>query len=53
MTNQAAGANPLKVFGAMLAYYRNRIGMTPEQLGAGVPVRITDPQGGGRNQDSF
>ena len=36
MTNQAAGENPLKVFGAMLAYYRNRIGMTPEQLGARV-----------------
>jgi len=29
-------ACPLKVFGAMLAYYRNRIGMTPEQLGARV-----------------
>jgi transcriptional regulator with XRE-family HTH domain len=38
MTNQAAGENPLKVFGAMLAYYRNRIGMTPEQLGARVYV---------------
>jgi transcriptional regulator with XRE-family HTH domain len=36
MTSQAAGENPLKVFGAMLAYYRNRIGMTPEQLGARV-----------------
>jgi transcriptional regulator with XRE-family HTH domain len=36
MSNQAAGENPLKVFGAMLAYYRNRIGMTPEQLGARV-----------------
>ena len=36
MTNHAAGENPLKVFGAMLAYYRNRIGMTPEQLGARV-----------------
>jgi transcriptional regulator with XRE-family HTH domain len=36
MTNQAAGENPLKVFGAMLAYYRTRIGMTPEQLGARV-----------------
>jgi transcriptional regulator with XRE-family HTH domain len=36
MTNQAAGENPLKVFGAMLAYYRNRVGMTPEQLGARV-----------------
>jgi transcriptional regulator with XRE-family HTH domain len=36
MTNQAAGENPLKVFGAMLAYYRHRIGMTPEQLGARV-----------------
>jgi hypothetical protein len=38
MTNQTAGENPLKVFGAMLAYYRNRVGMTPEQLGApGLP----------------
>jgi transcriptional regulator with XRE-family HTH domain len=36
MANQAAGENPLKVFGAMLAYYRNRIGMTPEQLGTRV-----------------
>jgi transcriptional regulator with XRE-family HTH domain len=36
MTNQAAGENPLKVFGAMLGYYRNRVGMTPEQLGARV-----------------
>lgn len=36
MTDQAAGENPLKVFGAMLAYYRNRVGMTPEQLGARV-----------------
>jgi len=36
VTNQTAGENPLKVFGAMLAYYRNRIGMTPEQLGARV-----------------
>src|SRR5207244_11739303 len=36
VTNQAAGENPLKVFGAMLAYYRNRVGMTPEQLGARV-----------------
>ena len=36
MTNQTAGENPLKVFGAMLAYYRNRIGMTPEQLGTRV-----------------
>ena len=26
MTNQAAGENPLKVFGAMLAYYRTRAG---------------------------
>jgi hypothetical protein len=36
MTHQAAGENPLKVFGAMLAYYRTRVGMTPEQLGARV-----------------
>jgi len=36
VTNQAAGENPLKVFGAMLAYYRNRVGMTPEQVGARV-----------------
>ena len=36
MTDQAAGENPLRVFGAMLAYYRNRVGMTPEQLGARV-----------------
>src|SRR3984957_13374714 len=36
MTNQAAGEHPLKGFGPMLAYYRNRIGMTPEQLGARV-----------------
>jgi transcriptional regulator with XRE-family HTH domain len=36
MTSQTAGDNPLKVFGAMLAYYRNRVGLTPEQLGARV-----------------
>jgi transcriptional regulator with XRE-family HTH domain len=36
MTSQTAGENPLKVFGAMLAYYRNRVGLTPEQLGARV-----------------
>ena len=28
MTSQAAGENPLKVFGAMLAYYQNRVGLT-------------------------
>jgi transcriptional regulator with XRE-family HTH domain len=36
MTNQAAGENPLRVFGAMLGYYRRRAGWTPEQLGARV-----------------
>jgi hypothetical protein len=53
MTNQAAGENPLKVFGAMLAYYRTRVGMTPEQLGARVYLSgYTNPQGGGGHQDS-
>jgi transcriptional regulator with XRE-family HTH domain len=36
MANQDAGENPLKVFGAMLGYYRRRAGWTPEQLGARV-----------------
>ncbi|HLI42594.1 MAG TPA: helix-turn-helix transcriptional regulator [Streptosporangiaceae bacterium] len=36
MANQEAGENPLTVFGAMLAYFRRRAGMTPEQLGARV-----------------
>jgi transcriptional regulator with XRE-family HTH domain len=36
MTNQAAGENPLRVFGAMLGYYRRRAGWTPEQLGTRV-----------------
>ena len=30
---QSAAESPLRVFGAMLAYYRARAGMTPEQLG--------------------
>lgn len=33
---QDAAESPLRVFGAMLAYYRTRAGMTPEQLGARV-----------------
>ncbi len=36
MANQDAGENPLKVFGAMLGYYRRRAGWTPEQLGTRV-----------------
>ena len=35
---QSAAESPLRVFGAMLAYYRTRAGMTPEQLGARVFV---------------
>lgn len=35
---QSAAESPLGVFGAMLAYYRTRAGMTPEQLGARVFV---------------
>jgi len=31
-----AAESPLKVFGAMLSYYRSHAGMTPEQLGARV-----------------
>jgi len=33
---QSAAESPLRVFGAMLAYYRTRAGLTPEQLGAQV-----------------
>lgn len=33
---QSAAESPLGVFGAMLAYYRMRAGMTPEQLGVRV-----------------
>jgi transcriptional regulator with XRE-family HTH domain len=33
---QSAADSPLRVFGAMLAYYRTRAGLTPEQLGARV-----------------
>ena len=33
---QSAAESPLRVFGAMLAYYRTHAGMTPEQLGARV-----------------
>jgi transcriptional regulator with XRE-family HTH domain len=36
MMKQSAAESPLGVFGAMLAYYRMRAGMTPEQLGARV-----------------
>jgi transcriptional regulator with XRE-family HTH domain len=35
---QSAAESPLRVFGAMLAYYRTRAGLTPEQLGARVFV---------------
>ena len=35
---QSAAESPLRVFCAMLAYYRTRAGMTPEQLGARVFV---------------
>ena len=35
---QSAAESPLRVFGAMLTYYRTRAGMTPEQLGARVFV---------------
>jgi transcriptional regulator with XRE-family HTH domain len=38
MMKQSAAESPLRVFGAMLAYYRTRAGMTPEQLGARVFV---------------
>jgi transcriptional regulator with XRE-family HTH domain len=34
--DDSAAHNPRRVFGAMLAYYRTRAGMTPEQLGARV-----------------
>jgi hypothetical protein len=34
--DDSAAQNPRRVFGAMLAYYRTRAGMTPEQLGAKV-----------------
>jgi transcriptional regulator with XRE-family HTH domain len=33
---QSAADSPLRVFGAMLAYYRTHAGMTPEQLGTRV-----------------
>ena len=35
---QSAAESPLRVFGAMLAYYRIRAGMTAEQLGARIFV---------------
>lgn len=35
---QSTAESPLHVFGAMLADYRTRAGMTPEQLGARVFV---------------
>ena len=35
---QAGGDSPIKVFGVMLAFYRDRAGLTPEQLGALVNV---------------
>jgi transcriptional regulator with XRE-family HTH domain len=38
MMKQSAAESPLRVFGAMLGYYRTRAGMTPEQLGARVFV---------------
>jgi ribosome-binding protein aMBF1 (putative translation factor) len=38
MMKQSAVESPQRVFGAMLAYYRTRAGMTPEQLGARVFV---------------
>jgi hypothetical protein len=31
---QATGVSPLKVFGKMLKFYRNRSGLTSDQLGA-------------------
>jgi len=34
--NQSAADSPLRVFGSMLAYYRGRAGMTPEQLGTQI-----------------
>jgi transcriptional regulator with XRE-family HTH domain len=36
MMKSTAAESPLKVFGAMLGYYRSHAGMTPEQLGARV-----------------
>jgi transcriptional regulator with XRE-family HTH domain len=36
MMKSTAAESPLKVFGAMLSYYRSHAGMTPEQLGARV-----------------
>jgi transcriptional regulator with XRE-family HTH domain len=33
---QSAAESPLRVFGAMLAYYRTRAGLTPEQLGTRI-----------------
>jgi transcriptional regulator with XRE-family HTH domain len=35
---QSAAESPLRVFGAMLAYYRTRAGLTPEQLGTRIFV---------------
>jgi transcriptional regulator with XRE-family HTH domain len=35
---QSAAESPLRVFGAMLTYYRTRAGLTPEQLGARIFV---------------
>jgi hypothetical protein len=34
--NQSAGQSPQRLLGGMLAYYRNRAGLTPEQLGTRV-----------------
>jgi len=35
---QAGGVSPLKLFGTMLTFFRERAGLTPEQLGALVNV---------------
>lgn len=34
--NQSAGQSPQRLLGGMLAYYRNRAGLSPEQLGTRV-----------------
>ena len=34
--NQSAGQSPQRLLGKMLSYYRNRAGLTPEQLGSRV-----------------
>jgi hypothetical protein len=37
---QASGVSPLKVFGKMLKFYRNRSALTSDQLGALAHVEL-------------